>query len=169
MQDFEAIKNSARSTPRAEFASARPGFFIIKRPRKTPSQQPSKPTFSYATVAEKMDIDPFAQEWQVFPVAKRAGNPFPERITIGRAPNCDISLRAPFISKAHAHIVVEADGSLHIRDNQGANGTFHNRRRLEAGEQARLNVGDHLRFSSLEFEFVDASRLHDILMTEARA
>lgn len=168
MLDLEALRKAVRSLPRSDFARSHPGFYLVKRPRNTKSEQPQKATFSYATVAGKTDIDPFAAEWQIFAVAKRPGNPFPERVTIGRAPNCDISLRVPFISKAHAHIVLAADGSFSLRDNQGANGTFHNNRRLEAGEQPVIKVGDTVQFNSITFEFADGLRLYDILLTELK-
>lgn len=168
MLDLEAIKQAARTLGRTEFGRAHGGFYLVKRPRSSKNVAEQKATFSYATVSGKTDIDPFAAEWQIFPVAKRAGNPFPERITIGRAPNCDISLRVPFISKAHAHILLDVNGTYSLRDNQGANGTFHNHRRLDANDQATLGVGDSVQFGSLQFEFADVNRLYDILISEVR-
>jgi pSer/pThr/pTyr-binding forkhead associated (FHA) protein len=108
-----------------------------------------------------------AAEWQVLPVTKRPGSPFPERITVGRATNCDIVLRAPSVSKVHAHIVCEAGGAFHLCDNRPSNATFLNDEKLAPGESRALQLGDLVRFGPLEFEFVDATRLHDIVNREA--
>src|SRR5689334_23533278 len=53
-------------------------------------------------------------------------NPFPDRLTIGRATNCDVVIRFAFVSKVHAHLFVQGD-KLTLRDNKASNGTFHNR------------------------------------------
>src|SRR5262245_27832586 len=44
--------------------------------------------------------------WEILPVAKAAGNPYPDRISIGRARNCDVVMRDPTVSKLHAHFRV---------------------------------------------------------------
>ena len=157
----------AESLSREGFIARNPGFFLLKRAKmNAPSVE--APQFGFATVATKMEIDPFAHEWQVFPVIKRAENPFPERLTIGRAPNNDIVLRVPFVSKVHAHILIGPDGSFRLRDNRVSHGTFHNGKRIAPGEECPLSLGDVLGFGSLELELVGGSRLHDILTTEAR-
>ena len=102
----------------------------------------------------------------VVPVAKREGNPFPERLTVGRATNSDVLLRVPFVSKVHAHVIREPDGSFSIHDNNPSNRTYLRNRVLEAGATRKLDVGDSVAFGSLEFEFVDAGRLYDILIAE---
>jgi hypothetical protein len=99
---------------------------------------------------------------------KRKGNPYPDRISIGRALNCDIVLRVPFVSKIHAHIVSEADGSLSLRNHQPANSTFHNGRKLLPGATRQLSLGDSLGFGSMEVLLLDAERLYQLLTTEVR-
>lgn len=166
MQPITPYLQAAQRATRDEFVAQHPGHYFLKRPRFGASKQEG--TFGFNTVAAKVDIDPFADEWRIVPVAKREGNPFPERLTVGRATNCDVLLRVPFVSKVHAHVIKEPDGSFSIHDNNPQNKTFLRRRALEAGETQKLRVGDQVGFGSLEFEFVDAARLYDILTTECR-
>lgn len=149
----------------AEFCAAHPGYFLLKRPRQG-SLPTEKPSFGFQTVAVNMDFDPFGEEWRIVPVAKRAGNPFPERMTVGRANNCDILLRVPFISKVHAHILRNADGSFSLHDNSPANRTFYKRRPLPPDATQQLALGDVIGFGSLEVEFVDSTRLYAVLLSE---
>jgi len=158
----------ARSLGRQAFIAHYPGHFLLKRPSLSGERQATPSGFDFATIAAKVDADPFADEWRVVAVAKRPGNPFPERMTVGRATNCDVVLRVPFVSKVHAHILREEDGSLHLHDNRAANATFHNHRKLEAGTTRTVVVGDSLGFGALEFELVDAARLYDVLRSEVR-
>ncbi len=63
-------------------------------------------------------------------------------VTIGRA-GCSINLGDdPYLSQAHAEIVVDADGSAKLRDLGSSNGTF---LRLPAGAERALHDGDMLR------------------------
>ena len=96
---------------------------------------------------------------------KREGSPYPDRISIGRAPNCDIVLRVHVISKVHAHILHGPDGSFQLRDNHAANSTYLNGRVLTAGSCYPLTLGDEVTFGPMAFEFVDAELLYDILRT----
>ena len=63
-------------------------------------------------------------------------------VTIGRT-GCSINLGDdPYLSQAHAEIVVEPDGSAKLRDLGSSNGTF---LRLPAGAERMLHDGDALR------------------------
>jgi len=58
--------------------------------------------------------------------------------------------------------LVQGD-KLTLRDNKAANGTFHNRRRLEPGSSRSIRLGDTLGFGALELELIDAGRLYQLL------
>jgi ribosomal protein L40E len=63
-------------------------------------------------------------------------------VTIGRA-GCSVNLGDdPYLSQAHAEIVVEADGSAKLRDLGSSNGTF---LRIPARAERMLHDGDMLR------------------------
>jgi pSer/pThr/pTyr-binding forkhead associated (FHA) protein len=160
---------SAKALKLADFVAQHPGYFLLKRPRpgQAKSESESAPgSFGFQTVAVKFDFDPFGDEWRIAPVKKRPGNPFPERMTVGRATNCDIILRVPFISKVHAHILLGPGDTFSIHDNGPSNRTFHKHRLLAADATQKLEVGDAIGFGSLEVEFVDSNRLYEVLRSE---
>ena len=158
----------AQTLPREEFVADHAGHFLVKRPKSRAEAEDKSAGFGFQTADAAIDIDPWATEWQVLPVTKRPGNPFPERITVGRATNCDIVLRIPSVSKVHAHIVHEAGGTFRLHDNRASNGTALNSEKLDAAESKVVKIGDFIRFGSVEFQFVDAARLHDIATSESR-
>lgn len=156
----------ASTLDRAEFVARHHGHFLLKRP--SGSAQPKDSDFGFATVAIQINVDPFAAEWRIVPVAKRASNPFPDRLTVGRATNCDVVLRVPFVSKVHAHILMKSDGTMALHDNKPSNFTFHNQRKVAPDATEKLEIGDSVGFGSLEFEFVDGGRLYDVLRREVK-
>lgn len=169
MQEVRSYLTLAQSTSVAEFVSRSDAVFLVKRPRKRPIAVPAPTAIAYATQLTKVEIDPFADEWQIFPVKKREGNPYPDRISVGRATNCDIVIRLPSISKVHAHILKEAEGSYKLSDNEAANATFVNGRKVLGKKAMPMRVRDTVAFGTFELEFVDAERLYQILRTEVTA
>lgn len=155
-----------RTLPRDAFVANHPGHFLLKRPKPDAKVEPPC-GFGFATVAAEIDFDPLASEWLVLPVIKRPSSPFPGRITVGRATNCDIVLRVPTVSKVHAHILYEESGVFGLQNNRPSNATLLNNERLAPGESRPLQIGDSIRLGTLEFEFVDAIRLYDIVKSEA--
>jgi hypothetical protein len=166
MEEIGSYLNLARSMSLAEFVARSAPAFLVKRPRKRVLSSPAPVTISYETQLTKLDLDPYADEWRVLAVKKREGNPYPDRISVGRAPNCDVVIRLPMISKVHAHILVQGAGSYGLADNGASNATFVNGRKLEAKKVMDLRVGDQVAFGSLEVEFVDTERLYGILRSE---
>lgn len=75
----------------------------------------------------------------------------PGRLTIGRAPDCDIFLDDVTVSRRHATVTVDGEGAL-LEDLGSMNGTYVNRRRIEAGE--RLADGDELQIGKFRLAFV---------------
>lgn len=166
MEPIISLLKAARTLTRAEFVTEHRGQYLLKRPRRG-ARPLEESSFGFQTVVAKLDVDPYSNEWRIVAVTKRPGNPFPERMTIGRTTNCDIVLRYPFISKVHAHILREPGGGFSIHDNRPQNFSFHQGRMLPPGSTQKLAIGDSIGFGSLEFEFVDAARLHEILRAEA--
>jgi pSer/pThr/pTyr-binding forkhead associated (FHA) protein len=84
----------------------------------------------------------------------RAGETFAvegERMTIGRSPECDVFLDDVTVSRAHAQVVKAADG-YRIEDQGSLNGTYVNRRRVEA---ANLEDGDEVQIGKYRLTFLD--------------
>ncbi len=103
----------------------------------------------------------------IFPVVKRAGGPFPDRIGVGRARTADICLRHTSVSKYHAYFTQDDTGRWHVWDARSRNGTRIRDVLLEPGQGAELSCGTLLVlggdvcvfFSPLGFRgFLDAMR-----------
>ena len=155
------------TTPVA-FAKQEDWPFLLKRPSQNHINLDRQEQISFVTVLAKKDVDPFATEWRIVPVRKREGNPYEDRISIGRASNCDLVLRVPFISKVQAHILRDSDGMYALRAQVSAHPTFVNNHPVDANTTYPLKVGDEIAFGPIKFEFVDASRLYKVLTTEVR-
>lgn len=166
MEELRNYLALAHSTTLAEFVSQSDALFLIKRPSKRSSAGQVPARISYATQLTRFEGDPYANEWRIVPVKKREGNPYPDRISIGRALNCDVVLRLPTVSKVHAHILIEGPDSFSLRDNEASNSTFVNGRKLEAKGTSKLQIGDEISLGALDLEFIDAKRLYRILKAE---
>ncbi|HEX6491810.1 MAG TPA: FHA domain-containing protein [Gaiellaceae bacterium] len=84
----------------------------------------------------------------------RAGEHFipqGERTTIGRSPDCDIFLDDVTVSRKHA-VLIEQDGEFLIEDLGSLNGTFVNRKRIEAA--VRLESGDEVQIGKYRLSFI---------------
>ena len=76
---------------------------------------------------------------------KSKRNPFASMITIGRAPNNDVCVPLPTISKVHAYLV-ESGGAWKLYDQNATNGTFLDQQRLAANGSAALVDGARVGF-----------------------
>jgi len=166
METLDQYLTTVRRTTSVAFVKQEPRRFLLKRPSKRCNSDAQLEQISFQTVLAKADVDPFASEWRVVPIQKREGNPYEDRISIGRASNCDIVLRLPFISKVQAHIFRDSDGAYSLRAQNTANPTTVNNHLVDADAICPLKVGDVIAFGPMKFEFVDAARLHKVLTTE---
>jgi hypothetical protein len=84
----------------------------------------------------------------------RAGEHFSpqgDRTTIGRSPDNDIFLDDVTVSRKHA-VVLQSGGELRIEDLGSLNGTFVNRRRIDAA--TRLESGDEVQIGKYRLSFI---------------
>ena len=83
----------------------------------------------------------------------RAGETFPlehDRVTVGRSPDCEIFLDDVTVSRKHAVIAKDGD-AFRIEDEGSLNGTFVNKKRVEASE---LENGDELQIGKYRLIFL---------------
>jgi len=105
-------------------------------------------------VIEKVPGDANAGQRRVIPVVKTNRNAFASRITIGRAKNNDIVIRASKVSKLHAAILpADRSDRYELMDMGSANGTRLNDVRLPPREAAPLVNNDRIGLWRYEFEF----------------
>lgn len=178
METLDHLRERARRWGRDRFCEKQAGLYFVKRPTvdvaATSDAEPGP--IDYHTTAVPLsapepflDLGPFAAEWRVAAVKKKPGNPFPERLGIGRAPNCDVVLRLSFVSKLHAHLVVEEGQPLRLVDLESANGTMVRGRRIAPNTPVDVEVGERIQFGALALVLVDAGRLYDLCTTEAQS
>lgn len=89
---------------------------------------------------------------EVYPIAKRPGAAFADRIGAGRAPNADISVPLPQISKYHAFFS-ENGGDWTITDAGSKNGTFLDNKRLPAKEPFPIADGAEVKLGPYRFSY----------------
>jgi hypothetical protein len=157
--DMDTLTRSARSQPRDQFASVFPGFYLVCAAH-------GNPLLKFITEPDEATPDrvrtPTRARFEVHRVAKARWRPFPDRISIGRARNCDIVLRHASISKLHAHFRLDT-GQVAILDNNSRNGTAVNDQALIPERRVFLQSGDRIRLGTMEGIFLGADGLYDYL------
>jgi pSer/pThr/pTyr-binding forkhead associated (FHA) protein len=148
----------AQTVPREAFIAQVPARFLVLGASANEQQAM---TFS-TQVFRAPSIAPSRDELVVLPVVKAANNPYADRVSVGRARNCDIVVREPSVSKLHA--VVRIDGDLFsLVDIGSQNGTYLNGQRLAANEAAPIAINDAILLGNVSARFMDAAAVHAIL------
>jgi len=153
-----------RSTLRDEFVAAQNGgHFLLMTTRIDEDDEAG-----FDTLVE--DPQPFkgksrstvSRQLSVLSLQKAPGNPYPDRISVGRARNCDVALRDPSVSKLHAHFKVR-DGGYDLIDLDSQNGTCVNGTKLTPHGPKTVSSGDVLLFGHVSCKLVNAGLLYDLL------
>lgn len=101
-------------------------------------------------------------ELEVYPLAKKAGASFPDRITIGRTGNNDIVIADTSVSRLHAYI--RRDGTQWLVADAGSkNGSWLAGKPLVARKERPLASRAVLRFGDVDFTFYLAADLFEAL------
>lgn len=152
---------------RAEFlAAAAPAVLVRIR---APEELEDEPAVSTHTI-ERVDLDLAAagppprghEELAIYPLAKKAGASFPDRITIGRTSNNDIVIADHSVSRLHAY--VKQDGTHWIVADAGSkNGSFLDGETLVARKERPLGSKALLRLGDVDLTFYVAMDLFALL------
>jgi hypothetical protein len=155
--DLSELSTLAKALGKDEFARKFEHlFFLLDRPRDS-----AAPLQFRTEMADPKVRSPLVAG--IIGVIKAAGSPYSDRISIGRARNCDVSLRDASISKLHAHIRKEEDGAWVLIDAGSHNGTLVRGEKVAPNQPTRLKSGDLLTFGSVTVRVVDATSLHRLL------
>lgn len=76
-----------------------------------------------------------------------------KRLSVGRVGDNEISLNDTSVSKIHAAITMNQDGTLLVADTGSTNGTFINGHRISYGEARQIAEGDVVGFGDVEVRF----------------
>lgn len=75
------------------------------------------------------------------------------RLNVGRVADNDLSLNDTSVSKIHATLLLNSEGTLMVADTGSTNGTFINGRRISYGEARQIEDGDVVGFGDVEVRF----------------
>jgi hypothetical protein len=112
-------------------------------------------------VTQKRTPGPPRKIVEVLPIMKAVGNPYPDRVSVGRARNCDIVMRDPSVSKLHAHF--RLGEKLELVDIDSQNGTRINGKAVPPHQPQTVSTGDDILFGSVATKVMDARSLYDYL------
>jgi hypothetical protein len=145
---------------RAEGSSTEPGgpragSAGFGGPRSTP-EEVMEETLPHGTV----DLD--AIDLQVFPLAKKPGASFADRITIGRTSNNDVVIADASVSRLHAYVRRDGNAWL-IADAGSKNGSWLRGGALEARRERPLPSRALVKLGDVELTFYEALDLYAAL------
>lgn len=107
----------------------------------------------------KFTPEPVAME--LYPLAKKPGASFPDRITIGRTSNNDVVIADPSVSRLHAY-VRQAEGWM-VADAGSKNGSWLGGVVLEPRRETALPPGAMVRFGDVQLTFYRSEDLFDLM------
>ncbi|HEU4476862.1 MAG TPA: FHA domain-containing protein [Pyrinomonadaceae bacterium] len=76
------------------------------------------------------------------------------RLNVGRVSDNDLSFNDNSVSKIHAALMMNQEGTLLVADTGSTNGTFINGRRIAYGEARQIEDGDVVGFGDVEVRFL---------------
>jgi hypothetical protein len=152
---------------REEFlAATAPAVFVRYRalaPDPAPTPTPTIDQLD-AEVDETMPHGKFTPEpveMELYPLAKKPGASFPDRITIGRTSNNDVVIADASVSRLHAY-VRQADDWI-VADAGSKNGSWLGGGVLEPRREAPLSPGAMVRFGDVQLTFHRSEDLFDLM------
>jgi hypothetical protein len=160
--DLAKVANLARSLSDAEFAERFPGLYLVCVVMAESSSIPFQTQIAHPDQKVKTTSTGHHIVTEVLRVAKAEGNPYPDRIAVGRARNCDVVMRHPSVSKLHAHFRTTGK-AFAVVDLNSQNGTRVNGQGLGAHQAEPVGAGDLIEFGSAAARLVDAPRLQELL------
>jgi hypothetical protein len=95
---------------------------------------------------------------EVYPLTKKAGASFADRITIGRTANNDVVINDSSVSRLHAYIRRDGNNWL-VADAGSKNGSWLRATKLEARRETQLPSRTVLRIGEVELTFYTAADL----------
>ena len=104
-----------------------------------------------------------ADTLEVYPLAKKPGASFPDRITIGRTPNNDLEIADPSVSRLHAYVRQRSTGAWVVADAGSKNGSWLDDATLEPRREIGLRPGSVIRLGDVVLTFYPSEHLFDLL------
>ena len=106
-------------------------------------------------------FSPERLEMELYPIAKKPGASFPDRITIGRTTNNDVVISDPSVSRLHAY-VRQANGWV-VADAGSKNGSWLDDVALEPRRETAMPPGAMIRFGDVLLAFYRSEDLFELM------
>lgn len=170
MTILEEWRRTRANTKREDFIALHPYAFLISAsgaagaaankpmPVVKPTEFRTVTHKEYAAKAESNLELPL-----ILPLRKGEGRPFPERISVGRATNCDVVIRDASISKLHGHFRDVTAESAFFTDAKSSNGTRLDGTLVPPGVATEIRRNMLLSFGRVQLMFMSPSDVYDWL------
>jgi hypothetical protein len=159
--ELSELSDLASKLSSDDFAARFPHLFLLYYETIDPVGASS---FATQVVSRDQARKKPTSELRVLPLVKAPGNPYSDRISVGRARNCDVVLRNPSVSKLHAHMRREPNGSWVLIDVNSHNGTSIDGQRVHPSQPVPLRIGEQVTFGGMVVRIVDAGQLYLVLV-----
>jgi hypothetical protein len=163
--DTHDIQDLARTLDRETFARKfKSSFLVVDRSADEPAncfetiEASSVPTSLLQTI----------RGVEAHEIVKSSNSPYQDRISVGRARNCDVVLRYPSVSKLHGYFRALADGQLEFVDVGSHVGTRLNGRTLQPNMPEIVKVGHVLLLGRVSTRLAAASAVWDLFKARER-
>ncbi len=164
--NIDALIKETQQLSKDAFARRYPHLFLLWHP-----EGDAPPPMQFHTeFAKKTHVVPVENSViQVLALIKAATNPYSDRISVGRARNCDVVLRHPSVSKLHAHVRRDTGGAWTLQDAGSHNGISVGGLPVPSSGSVPLASGDVLTLGAVTLRVVDAEELFGVLTRLAHA
>jgi len=113
-------------------------------------QAPHRSPFEKAPAVDLIARVTLGDKIQEVPLALVPGG---KRLSVGRVADNELALNDASVSKIHAALTMNVQGTLLVADTGSTNGTFINGRRISYGEARQIEDGDVVGFGDVEVRF----------------
>ena len=160
------------SLGRDEFLAAAAPAVLVRHRADTPEASPEFPTVTIeADAADLLDEtapvglqSPDGVDLELYPLVKKPGASFPDRITIGRTPNNDVAIADHSVSRLHAYVRPAGDPDRWVIADAGSkNGSWLDDAALEPRREVELPPGGVIKLGDVMLTFYRAGDLFDLL------
>jgi hypothetical protein len=166
--DIDALVKEAREMGRDAFLRNHPNLFLLSYQGES-SREVGPAQFFTDVQSDVTPLGSWQGMLQVLPIIKSPSNPYADRISIGRARNCDVVLRHPSVSKLHAHVRHEDGGGFTLHDAGSHNGTSVCGHAVARDGSAPIAAGDSIKLGALTLQVTDAAGLYNVVTRLSQA
>jgi hypothetical protein len=177
MSYVDSLQRLRADKTRFQFEELHPHAFLIsstwrRAPKfsellrqSAPQADPLATTFITPRSDEspQASLAPQSNDFLILPVLKAVGNAFQERISVGRAPNCDIIIRDASVSKLHGYFSAVTRDSVIYTDARSSNSTYIDGVTVQPGAPVEIRALGLIALGRVRLQLVSAAELYEWL------